>query len=282
MGRRWDPGRRTLSRPLHGAVASVKLPRPHAPHPPRDHPPVHPLVKKLLDLQKVDQEIASLTKDLDSLPAEEAKRRRRLDELERAAQEKKERATKTELDARALEKGIRGSDDEIKKLNDRLNIVRNNAEYQATLFQIESVRKDRDHMQEECLQLLDAGEAQKQELTIAQAAADEERKVFDGFLAEADRLRQSRAGAIAAVRERRKATAEGIPPDQLREYEGLFATRDRQAIAAVENGYCQGCYNKVTINDTARLMGGGTIVHCNSCQRILYLNVPPAGRTTAR
>jgi predicted nucleic acid-binding Zn-ribbon protein len=232
---------------------------------------VHPHVKKLLDLQKVDQEIASLTKDIDSLPAEEAKRRKRLDELDRMAAECRGRFVKTELEARALEKAIRGSDDEIKKLNERLNTVRNNAEYQATLFQIEAVRKDRDVTQEECLKLLEAVEGQKVEVTKAQAAADEERKVFEGFLREAEALRSSRAGAIAAVRERRKAMSEGIPEDLLRDYDGLFKTRDKLAVCAVDQAlFCQGCYSKITVNDNAKLLGKVTIVKCGSCQRILY------------
>jgi len=50
---------------------------------------VHPHVKKLLALQSVDQEVASLTKDIDSLPAEEAKRRKKLDDLDRIATEGK-------------------------------------------------------------------------------------------------------------------------------------------------------------------------------------------------
>jgi predicted nucleic acid-binding Zn-ribbon protein len=233
---------------------------------------VHPHVKKLLALQSVDQEVASLTKDIDSLPAEEAKRRKKLDELDRIAAEAKARVNKTELDSRALDKAVRGNDEEIKKLNERLNLVRNNAEYQATLFQIEAVRKDRDVTQEECLKLLEAVEVQRTEAAAVQATADAERKVFDAFLAEAGKLRSSRAGAIAAVRERRKAMAEGIPDDLLREYDGLFKTRDRLGVCAVEGGFCQGCYNKITMNDTARLMGGSTVVKCGSCQRILYLN----------
>jgi predicted nucleic acid-binding Zn-ribbon protein len=232
---------------------------------------VHPHVKKLLELQKVDQEISSLTKDIDSLPAEEAKRRKKLDEFDRVAKERRDRMVKTELDSRALEKAVRGNDDEIKKLNERLNVVRNNAEYQATLFQIEAVRKDRDVTQEECLKLLESIEAQRGDVATAQAAADAERKVFESFLAEAEKLRSSRAGAIAAVRERRKVVADGIPLDLLQEYDGLFKTRDRQAVCAVENSYCQGCYNKITMNDTARLLGKSAVVRCGSCQRILYI-----------
>jgi len=232
---------------------------------------VHPNVKKLLDLQKVDQEIASLRRDTDSLPVEEQKRRRKLEDLERAATERKERSTKAELDARALERSVKQADDEIKKLNERLNAVRNNAEYQATLFQIESVNKDRDRTQDECLQLLEGLDGLKLEADGSQQVAAAERAVFTQFLAEADKLRQSVATKVAGVQQKRKVVAEGIPADLLADYERLFATRDRLAVAAVENGHCQGCYNKITTNDTAKLMGGAVVVQCGSCQRILYL-----------
>lgn len=231
---------------------------------------MHPHVKKLLELQKVDQEISSLTKDIDLLPAEEAKRKKKLDELERQSVEKRAALQKAELDSRALDKAVRGSDDEIKRLNERLNTVRNNAEYQATLFQIESVRKERDLTQDECLKLLESVETLKAAAAVAQTATDEERKIFDGFLAEANKLRQARAGDIEAGRQRRKVMTDGIPEDILREYEGLYKTRDRLAVCAVQDSYCQGCYNKITVNDTARVRGGSSVVRCGSCQRILY------------
>ncbi len=220
---------------------------------------MHPHIKKLLELQKVDQEISSLTKDLDQLPAEEAKRKKRLDELERVAAEKRAVHQKAELDSRALDKAVRGSDEEIKRLNERLNTVRNNAEYQATLFQIEAVRKERDQTQDECLKLLETVEATRGEVAAAEAVAAEERSVFEAFL---------------AVRERRKAMAEGLPEELLREYEGLYKTRDRLAVCEAQGpadrAFCQGCYNKITLNDSARVRGGSTVVRCGSCQRLLY------------
>lgn len=232
---------------------------------------MHPHVKKLLDLQKVDQEVSSLTKDIDALPAEEQKRKKRLDELERTAAELRALLQKTELDSRGLDKAVRGSDDEIKRLNERLNTVRNNAEYQATLFQIENVRKERDLTQDECLKLLESLEGQKTAAAAAQRAYDEDRQVFDTFLAEAEKLRRSRAGDIQAARARRQGMTDGIPADLLREYDGLYKTRDRLAVCAVQDSYCQGCYTKITLNDTGRLLGGSAIVRCGGCQRILYM-----------
>jgi predicted nucleic acid-binding Zn-ribbon protein len=232
---------------------------------------VHEHVQKLLDLQKVDHEVTSLTKDIDQLPAEQEKRKRRLDQLERTAQEAAGLLQKAEVDARSCDSAARAADEQINKLNERLNVVRNNAEYQATLFEIESVRKDRDQMQDDGLQLLEQMEGLKQAAESSQKALEEERAVYEGFLAEADKLRAERADEIAAARAKRGAAADGIPPDLLREYEGLYKTRELMAVSPVEAEYCQGCYNKITMNDVARLMGASAVVRCGSCQRILYL-----------
>lgn len=232
---------------------------------------MHPQVEKLLELQKVDQEIAALRRDLDSLPAEEQRRTRRLEELERVRAERKERYMRVELEARALEKSIKQGDDEVRKLTERLNAVRNNAEYQATLFQIESVKRERDQMQERCLVLLEQLEGLKREADEAAAAAAADRAVFQEFQAEAAKLRQQRESEVAKVRGRRDAMADGIPPDLLADYDRLLRLRGGLAVALVERKNCQGCFTSITTNDEARLRGGSNIVHCGSCQRILYL-----------
>jgi uncharacterized protein len=233
---------------------------------------LHPHVQKLIALQKVDQEVASLRRDLDSLPQEEQRRRRRFEELDRARTERKEAANRAEVEVRTMEKAIKQSDDEIKKLTDRLNVVRNNAEYQATLFQIESVKKERDQTQERCLELLDQLEGLKTAADEAQKAVTEDRKVFEAFQVEARKVREQRGQAAAAIEGRRAALAEGIPLDLLAEYEGLFKVRGGLAVAPVERNICQGCYTAITTNDVARLLGGSSIVQCGSCQRILYVN----------
>lgn len=232
---------------------------------------MHEHVQKLLDLQRVDLVVSSLTRDIDQLPAEEDKRRRRLEQLERSANEASALLQKAEMDSRGCDSASRAADEQITKLNERLNIVRNNAEYQATLFEIESVKNDRDQLQDDGLELLEQMEGLKEAATATKTAYEEDRSVFEGFLAEAEKMRAERADEIAAARAKREAAAAGIPPDLLREYDGLYKTRDRLAVAPVEEAYCQGCYNKITMNDVARLMGGSAVVRCGSCQRILYI-----------
>ena len=214
--------------------------------------------------------VTSLTKDIDLLPAEEAKRKRRLDQLALAARAAAVALQKSEVESRELDTAARDADTQINKLNERLNIVRNNAEYQATLFEIESVRKDRDTTQDDGLKILEALDGLKTNASETEQAFNAERAIFEGFLAEAEKMRSERAADIAAARKKRDEAADGLPPDLLREYEGLYKTRAHSAVTAVEASFCQGCYNKVTPNDYARVMGSQAIVRCGSCQRILY------------
>ena len=215
--------------------------------------------------------VSSLTKDIDLLPAEEDKRKRRLEQLERSASAASALLQKAETESRSCDTASRAADEQVTKLNERLNLVRNDAEYQATLFEIESVKKDRDQIQDDGLELLEQMDGLKDTATTTRAAFEEERSVFEGFLAEAEKLRGERADEIGAARAKRDEAADGIPPDLLREYDGLYKTRDHLAVSPVEDAFCQGCYNKITMNDVARLMGGSAVVRCGSCQRILYI-----------
>ena len=64
---------------------------------------MHPDVQKLVEVQKIDREIARVRRDLDSLPRETAQREKKLAELRKTVETKKAAATEAELETRRLE-----------------------------------------------------------------------------------------------------------------------------------------------------------------------------------
>ncbi len=215
-----------------------------------------------------------MRRELDSVPAEEQRRGRQLQRARTEHEQAREALQHAEVQSRTLDKGVQQADDEIKKLDARLNAVKSNAEYQATLFQIESVKKERSKMEEEGLALLEQLEQLRAVADRAGSAYAEEERVFAGFQREAADLVATRKQAIERKATGRPALLEGIPRDLLELYERLFGARDGLAIAAAQISgnvsVCQGCYTKVTTSDHARLLGGTAVVQCKSCQRILY------------
>lgn len=232
---------------------------------------MHPDVKKLIELQEVDQNLLRIRWELDSIPLERARREKKLDRFRAAAATASQELTSVEVESRAIDLGISQSDEEIQKLQMRLNGVKNNAEYQATLFQIESVKKERGELEEQGLVLLEKLEGLRSAVQTAEAATAEEQEVFDQFLKEAEVLCASREPDIAKVSQERETMVVDVAGDLLARYTKLLGARDGSAVCRAEGSICTGCYSSMTPNDHARLLGGNSIVECSSCQRILFV-----------
>lgn len=79
---------------------------------------------------------------------------------------------------------------------------------------------------------------------------------------------------IAAVEKRREEQVQRIDAGSLKLYEELRTKHQGRAVAKVERGTCQGCRISLPMGllQKARSGGGETIVHCTSCERILYVS----------
>ena len=232
---------------------------------------MQPDVKKLLEVQKVDRKIAALRREVESIPIEEAQRQAKMNALIQASADASSQRNVSELRTRDLELSIKQSDSELKNLEGKLGAIKNNAEYQAILFQIEAVKKERDDFEEETLVLLDKAGPIEEALEKAVAAVAAEESVFAEFKKKAETLLVAQQAEIEKVGAGRSGLLANIPGELIDEYERLLEVRDSLAICAAEDQYCQGCYTQFTMNDLARLQGGKVIIRCSSCQRILYL-----------
>jgi predicted nucleic acid-binding Zn-ribbon protein len=232
---------------------------------------LQPDVQKLLQVQGVDQKVARLRRQSDSIPLEESQRLAKLNALRQAVADQTEEKTRSDLRTRELELSIKQSDNEIKNLEGKLGEIKNNAEYQAILFQIEAVKKERDSYEEETLVLLDKAGPLDESLQAAEATLAAEEAVFAEFKAKSETLLAEQESEIRKVGAGRDALLEGIPIELVEEYTRIFDKRESLAICAAENQYCQGCYTQFTMNDLARLQGGKVVIRCESCKRILYL-----------
>jgi hypothetical protein len=70
----------------------------------------------------------------------------------------------------------------------------------------------------------------------------------------------------------RKSMVRNLDGRLVHRYERMQRSRIRgNAIVPVVNGVCQGCYMVVTKSLVAELMEGGSLVTCEHCGRILYI-----------
>jgi hypothetical protein len=232
---------------------------------------VHPSVRQLLALQEVDQKVAFLRRTLDQLPVETAKREKALDTVRKEVAAARQAVRDLEVRGGRLELNIKIADQELGKLEGRLNQVRTAAEFAAVKLQVQSTRDERGRNEEELIALLDQTEATRSTVIEKEKVLAEQEREHAEYLVNAEQLRHERATELAKVDERRAAAAEGLAQSLLDMYEKLFRSREGQAVVGVDSRVCQGCYTEVTRNDEAQLIGRSIIVQCKSCARILYL-----------
>ncbi len=86
---------------------------------------------------------------------------------------------------------------------------------------------------------------------------------------------QALSAEVAALDQRRAGMLPQIPPQMLSTYETLRVSRGGQAVSKIEQSrgmdICGVCRVALPRSDTEKLRSGDSLVLCNNCRRILYM-----------
>ncbi len=228
-------------------------------------------LKALRALAEVDNEIHGLREIVSGRPRQLEPFKALAGQKDARLQLLKDEFKRLRIAGDGIETDIKGKEERITKLNVQLNSVKTNAEFQVLKEQIAKLRDEVGRQEEEGLGFLskieqiqeemkrvaeEAGEAQK-ELAAAEKEVAVEVSQIERRLKE---LSAARAEAVKPV-----------DPKYLAQYNRVLERLRGHALAAVEDGTCQGCFMSVTSQMLSTLMMGAEIVLCKSCQRILYI-----------
>ena len=171
---------------------------------------------------------------------------------------------------------LKSGEGKIADLKTKLNQANSNREYQALRDQIAADEMANSVLADEILEALEKID----ELATATAAAEQKVAAAKEDLQKARQQIADQHDSLAADLHRLEAEvkeAEAVLPADFRDaYHRVVKSKGADAMAAIENGTCTGCYQQITQNmHNALLMG--KIVFCHgSCGRLLYL---PEDRT---
>jgi hypothetical protein len=113
---------------------------------------------------------------------------------------------------------------------------------------------------------------------VERGLAETERRLSDmdaEWQAEQESLRQQKDDLqreIQELEQRRSSQAATIDAEMIRQYDILRALHQGRAVAKVERGICQGCRITLPMHVLQRARRANHLVHCTSCERILYLS----------
>jgi hypothetical protein len=179
------------------------------------------------------------------------------------------------LEERRIEVTSQEKHNRIKKLEERLNQVRNVREEAAVSAELDMVRQALESDEQEGLSLLDQIRKlelrlQEQESALAQAQADVEPR-REELLSERDQARQ----ALEAARARRTEFADSVDDRELRIYESIRGGGRRRAVASLTaDGACGNCYGMVPLQVQNEIRHGVGLIRCEACGVILATPAP--------
>ncbi len=224
---------------------------------------------KLLELQKLDAQIARLEGEARAIPAA-------VQALETTLTTAKASAEAAHAEADQLQKTRRAKERELdetalgtRKKQGRLYEIKTNEEYAAVLKEIEALKQTSSRLETEIIELLEAADGvaktvteAEQRVQAATALRDKERAAKEAQLAAVQR-------ELAELREARKAVASRVDRDLLQHYTRLLKSRG-VAVVTVADGSCTGCGIALTPQAAVEVRRNDRLFTCPACNRILY------------
>ncbi len=227
-------------------------------------------LQMLLDLQKLDLQIAELSRRSETVPLEI----QRIDQLLEENQLELERLRQRVEEFRKKRRSLEGETDllrqKLSKYKDQLMAVKTNKEYQAVLHEIALVEQEIGQSEDRILDaMLAADEAAKEAEGIEKGLREHGQEIHD----KRAELVQSAAEArseIENAKVNRTALAGNIPLELKEMYDRIAGARGGIALAAARDQSCQICHVRMRPQLFSEIKTNQRIVTCESCNRILY------------
>lgn len=227
-------------------------------------------LERLVDLQRLDSEIAELEAAAAAIPGQIRAMEEQLLHTKAALDEATAETEKLQKLRRQKERDLEEANREFKKRQSRLYEIKTNQEYSAVLKEIDGLKQKVSTLEEEILVLLDQ----------IDAAVKDRAKEEEGFrFKEAEYLRdkQQRGGELREIQGRlaklqgaRKGRSKGVEASLLQQYLRLLKIRAGLAVAPASGGSCEGCHVALTPQLYNEVRRNEEILTCERCGRILY------------
>jgi predicted nucleic acid-binding Zn-ribbon protein len=229
-------------------------------------------IAQLVALQRVDDEIFTIEREMEKAPREVEALRGEFVVLQAEKAHLEDKMAHLREQAKRIDFDIDSDLDKINKGKDKLMQVANAKEYHAMMREMDSLEKTTRTREEEKIILAEELERQKAamaDLDGRYSAMENDLKAkeesLDARLAEA-------TGKRKALDRERADAGRDIPAPVLARYEFIRMRLAHPVIVPVDTGICGGCNIAIPPQGYIELQKGAQILSCPNCQRLIYWN----------
>jgi len=232
----------------------------------------------LIALMEQDLAIARAGKTLEELPEKMAilKLRHRLKEITAMRE-------KAEAQCRQGDALVKRAEDDAEGIQSKIDSeqrkvlsgeVSNSKELQGLTRELDALKRKKDVVEREQLDLMEKAEEGRAQLARIEAALD------DGARREAELIRafKKRGGdlqsEIARMKESRATLAAELPSALLARYEKAREAKHGIAVGVFDGAMCSACRTQIPAGEAQAISAGPEIAECPNCRRILIVRRP--------
>jgi len=238
-------------------------------------------LQTVLELQQALSQLRDAEKRLHGIPdwmrelhEEHETRKAEIDTIEAAAAE-------AARERRTAEAAVQDSQEKLKKYQQQINKVSTQREYGALLQEIDTVKGQISSGEEQALSSLDVSEKAQQDLETLREGFREIEERYAAEQTRWDAEKPAIARQVEILQGRIATLRQQLPRNVVANFERILERYPSGAVAPVRiierpgqkqrEWHCAACNYRVRPQVVVEIRNGGSLIQCESCKRILYL-----------
>jgi predicted nucleic acid-binding Zn-ribbon protein len=245
---------------------------------------MHPAIPHLIELQRIDHQIAALRGDLEAFPKRIREADAKLNGARAGVAAAKETHTNSQKERKKFELDVEQWKDRARKYRDQSGAVKTNEAYKALQHEIANAEAEIAKAEDHQLEVMMAGEESERRVKAAEAKLKEAEREIAAERKEIESQRGEKKKQLETALAEREIAAALVPEDLRELYARIAKRHNGAALAEARNEQCRGCGMRILphIMQQLRQEANEEVYRCETCGLILYTLEPvtaanPAG-----
>jgi len=228
-------------------------------------------IEQLLVVQDHDTNIKALQSELQTLPFEQNRLEKAIQDRIAALERSRQRAKEIEVERKKVELDASARRDQVAKYKTQQFQTRKNDEFQALGNEIARLEKEINQIEDHEIDLMEQAENIGREIQRAESEFKVEQTQLQQQLVALKQKGELLTKTLEETKAaRQKAGAAVTDQELLGRYERIFQSKGGSAVVPIEHEVCMGCHMKNTTANVHRAKLAREIVYCEHCGRMLY------------
>jgi predicted nucleic acid-binding Zn-ribbon protein len=228
--------------------------------------------RRLWELQQLDNELRTLTGKLGGVPGRIADLTRAAEQVRAELDQAKADITEHKKQYKLAEVELKAAEEKIGSYSTQLYSAKTNEQYKAFLKEIEAQKKLKSGVEDNMIVLMEETEQLDRRVRDNEGRAKELETETARKVAMLEAERTELTAAIAEREAARNDIVASVPPELLKRYDRVRASKNGIAVASVVKDRCSACLSPVPAQRVLEVDRQDRLYSCEACGRILIVS----------